>query len=64
MEAFRASNYDVSSLTEKQVSKLRKKGIDPALYMEMKAATGGLVGKDGKKRSKWSRALVGNTFIG
>lgn len=63
MEAFKASNYDVSSLTEKQVAKLKKKGIDPALYMEMKAATGGM-GKDGKKRSKWSRALVGNTFIG
>lgn len=63
MEAFRASNYDVSSLTESQIAKLKKKGIDPALYMEMKAATGGL-GKDGKKKSKWARALVGNTFIG
>lgn len=63
MEAFRASNYDVSSLTESQIAKLKKKGIDPALYMEMRAATGGL-GKDGKKRSKWARALVGNTFIG
>jgi len=64
MEAFKASNYDISSLSESQIAKLKKKGIDPALYMEMKAATGGLAGKDGKKRSKWTRALVGNTFIG
>jgi len=63
MEAFKASNYDVSSLTESQIAKLKKKGIDPALYMEMQAATGG-IRKDGKKRSKWTRALVGNTFIG
>lgn len=63
MEAFKASNYDVSSLSESQIAKLKKKGIDPALYMEMKAATGGMT-KDGKKRSKWTRALVGNTFIG
>jgi hypothetical protein len=63
MEAFKASNYDVSTLTDSQIAKLKKKGVDPALYMEMKAATGGMR-KDGKKRSKWSRALVGNTFIG
>lgn len=53
----------MSSLSESQIAKLKKKGIDPALYMEMKAATGGMT-KDGKKRSKWTRALVGNTFIG
>ena len=63
MEAFKASDYDVSTLTERQIDKLKKKGIDPALYMEMQAAIGGSR-KDGKKRSKWSRALVGNTFIG
>ncbi|KAM0715404.1 hypothetical protein Q7P37_008902 [Cladosporium fusiforme] len=52
----RTSNFDVSQLGEKKLAKLKKKGINPELYLEMKAARGG--------KSKLVGPLVGNTYIG
>lgn len=49
------SDYDFSNLSEAEIKKLKKKGISPALYAEMKAAK--------KGRSKWVGALSGNTFL-
>jgi len=49
------SDYDISNLTEAEIKKLKKKGINPALYAEMKAAK--------KGRSKLVGSLVGNTFL-
>lgn len=34
---WRASDYDTSSLSPQKMEKLRKKGVNPALYLEMKA---------------------------
>ncbi|KAK5697385.1 hypothetical protein LTR97_007523 [Elasticomyces elasticus] len=51
-----SSEYDVSGLSASEIRKLRKKGINPALYAEMKAAR--------KGKGKWVGPLVGNTFIG
>ncbi|KAK0336330.1 hypothetical protein LTR91_000870 [Friedmanniomyces endolithicus] len=51
-----SSEYDVSGLSPSEIRKLRKKGINPALYAEMKAAR--------KGKGKWVGPLVGNTFIG
>ncbi|KAK0975675.1 hypothetical protein LTS01_013769 [Friedmanniomyces endolithicus] len=51
-----SSEYDVSGLSPAEIRKLRKKGINPALYAEMKAAR--------KGKGKWVGPLVGNTFIG
>lgn len=49
-----ASDTDTSSLSEKEVKKLEKKGINPALYLEMQQAKGkSVVG-----------ALTGNSFVG
>ena len=49
-----ASDADTSCLTEKEVKKLEKKGINPALFVEMKQAKGkSVVG-----------ALTGNSFVG
>lgn len=53
---WKSSEYDVSGLGEKKLAKLRKKGINPQLYMEMKAARGG--------KGKLVGPLVGNTYIG
>lgn len=50
-----SSEYDTSSLSEKEIAKLEKKGINPALYAEMNAARGG------KRRFG---ALTGNSFVG
>ena len=36
-----SSDFDTSQLSEKELKKLEKKGINPALYLEMKAAKGG-----------------------
>lgn len=55
-ERWKSSNYDASQLGEKKLAKLRKKGINPNLYMEMKAARGG--------KGKLVGPLVGNTYIG
>lgn len=53
---WKSSEYDISGLSEKKLAKLRKKGINPQLYMEMKAARGG--------KGKLVGPLVGNTYIG
>ena len=47
---------DISGLSDKKLAKLKKKGINPQLYMEMKAARGG--------KGKLVGPLVGNTYIG
>ena len=49
-------SFDVSELGEKKLAKLKKKGINPQLYMEMKAARGG--------KGRLVGPLVGNTYIG
>ena len=51
-----SSSYDTSGLSPAEIRKLQKKGINPALYAEMKAAR--------KGKGKWVGPLVGNTFIG
>jgi hypothetical protein len=53
---WKSSEYDISELSEKKLAKLKKKGINPQLYMEMKAARGG--------KGKLVGPLVGNTYIG
>lgn len=53
---WKSSEYDVSGLSDKKLAKLKKKGINPQLYMEMKAARGG--------KGKLVGPLVGNTYIG
>ena len=52
---WQSSDYDWSGLSEAELRKIRKKGINPALYAEMKAAK--------KGRSKWIGSLSGNTFL-
>lgn len=51
---WQSSDYDTSSLSTAEIRKLEKKGINPALYMEMKEA---------KKGKKWAPSLLGNGFI-
>ncbi|KAK3055343.1 hypothetical protein LTR09_003896 [Extremus antarcticus] len=53
---WQSSNYDTSGLSDAQIRKLLKKGINPSLYAEMKAA------KKGKK--KLIGPLLGNSFLG
>lgn len=48
-----ASDFDTSALTEAEIKKCRKKGINPALYAEMRAA----------KKGKWTSPIAGNTFL-
>ncbi|KAF1939739.1 hypothetical protein EJ02DRAFT_456620 [Clathrospora elynae] len=48
-----ASNFDISTLTEAEIKKCQKKGINPALYAEMRAA----------KKGKWTSPIAGNTFL-
>ncbi|KAF1839279.1 hypothetical protein BDW02DRAFT_234000 [Decorospora gaudefroyi] len=48
-----ASDFDISTLTETEIKRCRKKGINPALYAEMKAA----------KKGKWTSPIAGNTFL-
>jgi hypothetical protein len=48
-----ASDFDVSALSESEIKKCKKKGINPALYAEMKAA----------RRGKWTSPIAGNTFL-
>jgi hypothetical protein len=48
-----ASNFDISTLTETEIKKCKKKGINPALYAEMRAA----------KKGKWTSPIAGNTFL-
>lgn len=49
-----SSDYDTSGLSEKEIKKLEKKGVNPALYAEMKAARGS---------GKVVGALTGNTYV-
>lgn len=51
-----SSDYETSGLSVAEIQKLRKKGINPSLYAEMKAAR--------KGKGKWVGPLVGNTYIG
>jgi hypothetical protein len=48
-----ASNFDMSTLTEAEIKKCKKKGINPALYAEMRAA----------RKGKWTSPIAGNTFL-
>jgi hypothetical protein len=48
-----ASSFDISNLTEAELKKCNKKGINPALYAEMRAAKG----------KKWTSPIAGNTFL-
>ncbi|KAI8934223.1 hypothetical protein NX059_008970 [Plenodomus lindquistii] len=48
-----ASGFDISGLTEAEIKKCKKKGINPALYAEMRAA----------KKGKWTSPIAGNTFL-
>lgn len=51
-----SSEFSTTGLSEAEIRKLKKKGINPSLYAEMKAAR--------KGKGKWVGPLVGNTFIG
>ncbi|RMZ69437.1 Alpha beta-hydrolase [Pyrenophora seminiperda CCB06] len=48
-----ASDFDTSTLTEAEIKKCQKKGINPALYAEMRAA----------KKGKWTSPIAGHTFL-
>lgn len=48
-----ASSHDTSSLTPEELKKCKKKGINPALFAEMKAA----------RKGKWTSPIGGNTFL-
>lgn len=48
-----ASSFDISTLTEAEIKRCKKKGINAALYAEMRAA----------KKGKWTSPIAGNTFL-
>ncbi|XPT00751.1 hypothetical protein M3J09_009901 [Ascochyta lentis] len=48
-----ASSHDISGLTPEEIKKCKKKGINPALFAEMKAA----------RKGKWTSPIAGNTFL-
>lgn len=50
-----SSEVDTSSLSVEKIHKLKKKGINPALYVEMQNAR--------KGKNKWISPLQGNSFI-
>lgn len=52
-----SSEHDITALSPEKIAKLRKKGINPALYLEMKQ-----VRKPGGKKS-WISPLTANTFL-
>lgn len=56
---WRASDHDITGLSEAQIKKLKRKGINPALYAEMQAARRS--GPGGKKSI--IGPLTGNSFI-
>jgi hypothetical protein len=58
-EEWHASDYDTSELSVEEMYKLQKKGVNPALYAEMRAAR-----RQRGKAAKWLSPLVGNTYIG
>lgn len=47
------SSFDTTTLTEAELKKCKKKGINPALYAEMKAA----------RKGKWTSPIAGNSFL-
>ncbi|KAJ8106344.1 hypothetical protein OPT61_g9599 [Boeremia exigua] len=48
-----ASSHDIGGLTPEELKKCRKKGINPALFAEMKAA----------RKGRWTSPIGGNTFL-
>lgn len=48
-----ASSHDIGGLTPEELRKCKKKGINPALFAEMKAA----------RKGKWTSPIAGNTFL-
>lgn len=48
-----ASSHDIGALTPEELKKCKKKGINPALFAEMKAA----------RKGKWTSPIAGNTFL-
>lgn len=48
-----ASDFDTTTLSEAELKRCKKKGINPALYAEMRAA----------KKGKWTSPIAGNTFL-
>lgn len=58
---WKSSDVDISSLSKEKLEKLRKKGINPALYLEMKSARGG----GGKRKGVLGKVgvLTGNSFV-
>lgn len=48
-----ASGFDTSGLSEAELKRCKKKGINPALFAEMRAA----------KKGKWTSPIAGNTFL-
>ncbi|PNS14087.1 hypothetical protein CAC42_6600 [Sphaceloma murrayae] len=56
---WKGSEVDISSLSPEKIRKLEKKGINPALYLEMKQARC----KGGKKKSGFVGVLTGNSFL-
>lgn len=50
---WKSSNFDTTGLSEAELKKCRKKGINPALYAEMKAA----------RKGRFVSPIGGNTFI-
>lgn len=50
-----SSDHDTSGLSIEKIHKLKKKGINPALYVEMQNAR--------KGKSKWISPLQGNSFL-
>lgn len=57
---WKSSDFDTSDLTVEQIHKLKKKGINPALYAEMQQAKN----RNGKGKKLRIGALTGNTFLG
>jgi hypothetical protein len=43
----------MSTLSEAEIKKCKKKGINPALYAEMRAA----------RKGKWTSPIAGTTFL-
>lgn len=50
---WKSSEYDTSGLSEAELKKCKKKGINPSLYAEMKAA----------RKGKWVSPIGGNTIL-
>ena len=48
-----SSGYDTSMLSEGEMKRCQKKGINPALYAEMRAA----------RKGKWASPIAGNSFL-